>query len=273
MNSSASVANTFAQERPVIGSDSWLAAHAEHTARYLHAVGYVRGCRVLDAGTGPGYGAAILKDAGASRVQAVDIDEESVEKARVRYPLPGLEFLTDDCETLTAVQGPFDVICSFENIEHLQHPERFLESAARLLGDEGVLLCSTPDRDCPLGQWVDGKPINPYHINEWYADEFQELLSARFERVELLAQVESFSSVTRKQAMQNVSDHLNYLWGNPVARLLRGAGQIFGHRPHWPDIRALAATSPADFPIVSRVLATDFGQPFCHFAVCREPKR
>ena len=264
---------TAAQERPAIGSDGWLATHAEHTARYLHAVGYVRGGRVLDAGTGPGYGAAILKDAGASWVQAVDIDEASIVKARVRYPLPGLEFLADDCETLGSARGPFDVICSFENIEHLRHPERFLEAAARLLADDGVLLCSTPDRDASHAQWVDGKPSNPYHINEWYADEFRQLVSTRFESVDLLAQVESLGCVTRKQAVENVSAHLEYLWGNPLARLLRGVSRLLGHPSSWPDVRALASTSPADFPIVSRVLAADFGQPFCHFAVCRGPKR
>ena len=264
---------TATHERFLIGSDLWLTGHAEHTARYLYALGHVRGCRVLDAGTGTGYGAAILKDGGASWVQGVDIDEESIKRDRTRYPIPGLEFLTDDCETLTAAQGPFEVICSFENIEHLRRPERFLEAAARLLTHDGVLLCSTPDREAAYAQWVDGKPGNPYHINEWYADEFRDLLSARFERVELLAQVESLGCVTRKQAVENLNTHLEYLWGNPLARLLRGAARLLGHAPPWHDVRALAATSPADYPIVSRVLAADFGQPFCHFAVCREPKQ
>ena len=264
---------TDAMERPAIGSVGWGFSHAEHTARYLYAAGFIRNRRVLDAGTGPGYGAAILKDAGASWVQAVDIDDVSIEQARVRYPLPGLEFLADDCETLGTARGPFDVICSFENIEHLRHPERFLESAARLLADDGVLLCSTPDRDASYAQWVDGKPSNPYHINEWYADEFRQLLSARFESVDLLAQVESLGSVTRKQAVENLSAHLEYLWGNPLARWLRGANRLLGRPSSWPDVRALASTSPGDFPIVSRVLAADFGQPFCHFAVCRSPKR
>ena len=260
-------------ECPSLESESWQTCFADHAARYLYAAGFVRGLRVLDAGTGPGYGAMILKQTGASSVHAVDIDEGAIAQARGRYHLEGLEFLVDDCQTLGQVRGPFDVICSFENIEHLQHPELFLNSAARLLAKDGVLFCSTPDRDCPNCEWSDGKPRNPYHVHEWFYDEFKELLSTCFGSVEILAQVESWSRVQRQKASESLNRHLRYLWSNPVLKLFRAAGKAVGRPQIWPEIWGFAAGSHEDFPVLSRYLLGVLGQPFCHFAVCREPKR
>src|SRR3954463_16823519 len=115
----------MALERFIPGTSVWWDGHGDHLARYLHALEFTRKGRVLDAGTGPGYGAALIQSAGARGVQAVDIDAETIEQARVTYRVDGLSFMVDDCEKLEMVSGPFDVICSFENIEHLVHPENF----------------------------------------------------------------------------------------------------------------------------------------------------
>ena len=140
----------MANERTAPDRPEWDHLHADRLARYYCATRFAEGRYVLDAGTGPGYGAAILKSAGAKRVQAVDIDRGTIDRAREDYPLADLEFIVDDCEQLSKVGHPVDVICSFENIEHLQNPENFLDASTRLLGEGGVLLCSSPDRD-----WTD----------------------------------------------------------------------------------------------------------------------
>src|SRR5712664_2533427 len=71
-------------ERPDLDRDAWGDHHADCLSRYLYALPFVESRTVLDAGTGPGYGAVLLKDAGASHVQAVDIDAATIEKAKVR---------------------------------------------------------------------------------------------------------------------------------------------------------------------------------------------
>jgi len=132
-------------ERPDLDSVAW-AQFADHVARYVFAGSYVQGKRVLDAGTGPGYGAAILKYAGAAEVVAVDIDSESIEYAKCRFGGEGVDYMTDDCEAFENARGPFDVICSFENIEHLPNPEKFMAESARMLKPDGMLIISTPER-------------------------------------------------------------------------------------------------------------------------------
>lgn len=259
-------------ERPDPGGNEWEDHHADHLSRYLYAAPLVAGRRVLDAGTGPGYGAALLKDAGASHVQAVDIDPATIDRARGRYGVEGLEFIVDDCQELRKVRASVEVVCSFENIEHLPEPEKFLAAAVRLLDREGVLLCSTPDRAGPMSRWVNGKPENPFHFTEWYLDEFQRLLSKYFRDIEIHLQVMSMALVSRRRAVENLTRHLSYLWSSPSRKLGRAVGKLVGRTREWPDIYRLAAPGPGDFPIVKAVLAPVHGQPHALFAICRGPK-
>ena len=64
----------------------------QHFHRYLWAAQLVSGRRVLDLGSGEGFGAAILSDS-ASQVVGVDIDEVTVEHSRLNYTGPNLEFV------------------------------------------------------------------------------------------------------------------------------------------------------------------------------------
>lgn len=117
-------------ERAMPGGVEWAELAAPHLARYLMAVDFAAGRRVLDAGSGTGYGAAILQAGGAAFVLGVDLDASAVASARERFGAPNLSFEVDDCESLGQVDGRWDVICCFEAIEHLPRPEAFLARAA-----------------------------------------------------------------------------------------------------------------------------------------------
>src|ERR1051325_4257955 len=119
-------------ERAVPGEFEWSQLSAPHLARYLAAAELAKGSRVLDAGSGAGYGAALLKLAGAVSVQGAELDPDTVRQSHDHFAGAGVEFVVDDCELLEKVAGPFDLICCFEVIEHLQRPERFLRRAAEL---------------------------------------------------------------------------------------------------------------------------------------------
>src|SRR6185312_1449352 len=162
-------------ERATPNTPEWPAPSPHHLARYLFAAQFAKDKRILDAGTGAGYGAALLKNANAREVFAVDIDAPTIAAAQKAFPLPGLIFLTDDCHTLRKISPPFDLITNFENIEHLEHPEKFLARAADLLAPGGTLLISTPDRN-NTPPFINGRPANPYHHHEWTPEEFRALL-------------------------------------------------------------------------------------------------
>ena len=257
-------------ERAEPEAEDWADLAPSHLARYLFAVEYSRGKRVLDAGAGSGYGAHLLAVHGAS-VVGVDIDPQVVADAQQRFAHPALQYVVDDCEKLTQVEGPFDVICMFETIEHLQRPERFLEAARGLLAPAGLLLVSTPDR-AASAPFLDGRPRNPFHVQEWYRDEFQALLTAHFADVEIRTQVQSTALAARVEALAALRSGL--MWSNPfLVFLWRKLSWGAAHRRPWKRLAGLAAPMLSDFPIVPSSVVSLFGTSQYHVGICRHAGR
>lgn len=258
-------------ERAMPGESTWAELSGPHLARYHFAVEFARGRRVLDAGCGGAYGTALLAAGGAGRVVGIDLEAEAVGRARQRFGAPGIEFLVDDCQQLAGAGGPFDLVCSFENIEHLPEPERFLEAAGRVLAPDGLLLVSTPDR-AVTPPFVGGRPRNPFHLHEWYRDEFAAMLGRWFDAVEMRVQVESHAVVRRSAALRALRRLL--MWTNPLSAFAwRKLSRDSQGRRSWRALEGLADGGPGDYPIVPLGLAEVFGRPWCHVALCRNPRR
>lgn len=149
---------------------------SEHVARYVFAAGLCAGKRVLDIACGEGYGSAMLAQVAAETV-GVDIDPATVDHANRIYARAGLSFTVGSCDEIPAKRHAFDVVVSFETIEHIEDHARFLREVRRVLRPGGLFICSTPDTTV----YLSGKPRNPYHLKELSADEFESLLSKRFE--------------------------------------------------------------------------------------------
>ncbi|MBD8526438.1 class I SAM-dependent methyltransferase [Pseudomarimonas arenosa] len=165
----------------------------EHWHRYAFAQPLAKGRRVLDAACGEGYGSALLATV-AQSVVGVDIEPSTVAHARARYgDRPNLSFEQSDASKLDALEdGSFDLIVSFETLEHLEQQEQLVGGFSRLLAPDGVLLLSTPDKrtysDEPGYQ-------NPFHVRELYRHEFEDLLTRHFAHHTLFAQRLMFHSV------------------------------------------------------------------------------
>ena len=153
--------------------------HAEHLARYQLAAGLADSRRVLDAACGEGYGTALMAAGGAVSATGVDADEQTVSHARAKYP--GARFELADVHRLPFDEGSFDLVVSFETIEHVRDANAVLGEFRRVLSDDGLLLISTPNKHRYLVE-------NEFHEREFFHEEFVELLSARFANVEVLLQ-------------------------------------------------------------------------------------
>ncbi|MCM2355686.1 MAG: class I SAM-dependent methyltransferase, partial [Arenimonas sp.] len=165
----------------------------EHWHRYALARALAPGRRVLDAACGEGYGSALMARAGAT-VLGVDLSGEAVAHARARYgDVPGLRFETGDATALDALpDAGFDLVLSFETLEHVQAQEAMLDGFARLLAPGGLLLVSTPDKRV----YTDlAGTVNPHHVRELYRDQFEALLAPRFPARRLFGQKLLFQSV------------------------------------------------------------------------------
>ncbi len=163
----------------------------EHWHRYAFAQRLARGRRVLDAACGEGYGSALLS-AVAADVVGVDIDAQSIAHARARYgPRRGLRYEEADATDLPFADHAFDLVVSFETLEHLAEQERLLRGFSRVLADDGVLVVSCPDRHAYSE--VAGFR-NEFHVRELYRDELLDLLMPHFGEVRLYGQKLLFQS-------------------------------------------------------------------------------
>jgi SAM-dependent methyltransferase len=152
---------------------------AQHRAAYRFALRRAReggarhgAGRVLELGSGAGYGAAELAGEGLA-VTAVD---------RVA-PLPGsrmagARFVRADVTALPLRAASFDLVVSFQVIEHLDDPGPYLEAMARMLAPGGEALITTPNLLTSLG-------VNPYHLHEYGGAELAGLLGRHFAQVDV----------------------------------------------------------------------------------------
>lgn len=171
---------------------------AEHMARYWWATTFCEGRRVLDAGCGVGYGARLLKQAGAAEVVAVDLSDAVIEVARQLVP-DGVACEVADARSLPYREDSFDLIVCFETIEHVDEQDRVLEQFARVLRPDGLLLISSPNRR----RYVPG---NPHHRHEYVPSELCTALEGRFEAVRLVAQHAMLASVISSREEAQLRD-------------------------------------------------------------------
>lgn len=158
----------------------------KHLVRYEFALQYVRGKNVLDIGCGSGYGADVIASK-ASAVTGIDIDEEAIDYAIKHYKKKNIEFFVGNAINLNFLKDQeFDVIVSFEVIEHIPDYFQYLNEVRRLLKDDGIFIISTPNKKyhSPDSE----KPLNPFHIIEFQLDDLKELLKKYFANVKLYGQ-------------------------------------------------------------------------------------
>lgn len=152
---------------------------ADHLARYQFASRFVEGKSVLDIACGVGYGSNLLSQAGALSVDGVDINEGVIAHAKDSYTSETTHFRCGDIYTFCG-SSCYDVIVSFETIEHVDDYNKALANLFRLLCDNGRLIISSPNRriTSPRARSMDDKPRNTHHVREFTVEELKSALIA-----------------------------------------------------------------------------------------------
>jgi Methyltransferase domain len=148
----------------------------EHALRYSFTLDLVAGREVLDLGCGTGYGSEMLTWTAAS-VRGFDLWEPQPHEVP---QWQGGAVLTYGHDLCTGRLPEADVAVMFEVIEHLDDAPKALRTA---WGSVGAIIGSFPN---PV---YHGSHHNPFHVNDWTLDEFEQELgnaaSVRFSHVQM----------------------------------------------------------------------------------------
>jgi ubiquinone/menaquinone biosynthesis C-methylase UbiE len=158
----------------------------EHVHRYDVAVKRLKGNeKILDIACGTGFGSDILAQYTKNTVIGGDIVPEVVAECRETWHRPNLKFEVLDGTKLPYEDGYFDVIVSYETIEHTTQYVEMLNEFNRVLKPNGTAFISTPN--FPINS-PSGKVTNPYHTQEFTYDELDKILRGAFKNVDITGQ-------------------------------------------------------------------------------------
>jgi SAM-dependent methyltransferase len=130
---------------------------------------------LLDAGSGEGYGAALLAGTTGARVVGLDYDLPSLRDARRHYS--GVSGVGANLVTMPFRADSFDAVTSLQVIEHLWDQPGFIRECSRVSRPGAPIVVTTPNRlTFSPGLGRGEKPLNPFHANEFDAAELVDLL-------------------------------------------------------------------------------------------------
>lgn len=149
--------------------------HQRLLKAYLIARDYVQG-DVLEVGCGEGRGIDQIIDK-AQSYAAIDKIEPVIDALKNKYPQG--KFFSGNIPPLAPFQdNSFDVVLSFQVIEHIADDRAFLREIHRVLRPGGLALLTTPNRLLSLSR-------NPWHVREYTAGELSALAKGIFSTVDM----------------------------------------------------------------------------------------
>lgn len=190
-----------------------------HLRAYEEAAQRSQGLNVLDFGCNNGYGTNLIAGWAAS-VFGCDVSETALADARRRFPT--IEFCRIDGFSLPFADDQFDLITSFQVIEHIADTASYLAEIKRVLRPGGTALLTTPNAAIRLDPGM--RPWNRFHVREYRARELHQVLQGAFVRVDIrgLFAAEELYQIEYGRCQKALALHRN-----PPPRARRGLANRF----------------------------------------------
>jgi len=169
-------------ERTVPGIDAenyWFRRHEvayQWVARQYQSA--LKGTQIVDAGPGEGYGVSYLADSLQAEVIGLELDWLAAQHAHHSYGNnPGVAILSANLDAFPLQSNSVDAVISMQVIEHLWDLPGFLAETRRVLKPSGQCVLATPNRvTFSPGLGRGQKPTNPFHVEEFDAEQLRGLL-------------------------------------------------------------------------------------------------
>lgn len=195
----------------------------DHVLRYMFAADMAKDLVVLDYGCGYGWGAFLMAGS-AKKVCAIDSDCDAIATACQVFRARNLMFHCLPRLPIGFEDHTFDLIVSFEVVEHVPDVDLLLAEFKRLIRPHGQILISTPNRwhtEYRLGR---GRLSTPFHVREYSPPELNEVLRQAYRRNPLMYGVYRVGRSLKRQT------YPERLWGAITPRL-RVPSLISSHVP------------------------------------------
>ncbi len=173
----------------------------EHLHRYAIAMEYVNDKVVLDIACGEGYGSNLLSK-NAREVTGIDMDSKTISHASKKYSNNNLKFIRGNIEDIPVADNSFDVVISFETLEHTNEHKKIFQEIKRVLKPGGLLIISTPEKK--YYSELTGYQ-NPFHLKEVYEREFIDLVRNHFSYHYCFYQSSGLSSVAMLEGESKIN--------------------------------------------------------------------
>lgn len=279
----------YLYEHPIYSEKQSYLEHMTNTAllkTYNWASDFCINKCVLEIGCGDLGGAELLlRKSPAKQYYGIDYNINALIAATKRQSKT--KILCSKGEEIPFKDSSFDVILTFQVLEHIVEYEKFLEEIHRLIRPDGILLLSTPD--------LQSRPDdpNPWHVSLFDKPGLAKLLNKHFEEVEMLYQYGADRTNLNRLAASGINMPDEYIQAvntgykigqisrkNIIVNWMIGSGRkgkIFKYLPlfivnllfkvftgydyHWYEFKHIPYISKYPFPCLS------------FFCVCKVPKR
>lgn len=133
------------------------------------------GMKVLEVGCATGDFLNVLKEERASEVVGLELNRAAAEQAIVK----GLNVVIESVEEHSAKNdSSYDLVCSFQVLEHISEIKSFLDAQISCLRKGGKLIICVPNNDSFI-KWEQGGALNfpPHHMGWWGRKSLESLSS------------------------------------------------------------------------------------------------
>ena len=118
----------------------------ENSFRYFKKFKIKKDSQILDVGTNIGTLPNLMSKADWKNVFGIDVTKNAIGFGKKKYPKISKNLIAYNGEKIPFKNNSFDVVTSFDVIEHIPKPSKILDEIYRVLKPNGIFIFQTPNK-------------------------------------------------------------------------------------------------------------------------------